>query len=332
MEATPEPVILLHGDLNLRIDQARDLPNMDACTERLSRCLGACGLSLPRTRHIDREEEFRRKTKTSPPLPLQPKPKAITSDPYVKVLLAGATLARTRVIPNSQEPHWEEHFKLFLAHCAARIEFEVKDNDVFGAQLIGIATVPAALIASGSVIDGWFPVIAPSGRPPMPNSALRVSMRFTPVKDNPAYGNGIPGDPEKRGVRDTYFPLRKGGMLTLYQDAHVKEGEMPVAIKLEGDEVFRHNKCWEDICEAILEAHHLIYITGWSIDHEVKLVRERPLRIPAEGFTLGDLLKYKSAEGVRVCLLVWDDKTSHDRLFFKTASRFSSWMLSLSLG
>jgi hypothetical protein len=41
--------------------------------------------------------------------------------------------------------------------------------------------------------------------------------------------------------------------------------------------------------------------------------------LPAGGdLTLGDLLKYKSEEGVRVLLLVWDDKTSHDKVFFKT--------------
>uniref|UniRef100_A0A0A8YKS5 Uncharacterized protein n=1 Tax=Arundo donax TaxID=35708 RepID=A0A0A8YKS5_ARUDO len=33
---------------------------------------------------------------------------------------------------------------------------------------------------------------------------------------------------------------------------------------------------------------------------------------------LGELLKYKSQEGVRVCLLVWDDKTSHDNFFLRT--------------
>jgi phospholipase D1/2 len=65
----------------------------------------------------------------------------------------------------------------------------------------------------------------------------------------------------------------------------------------------------------------MIYIVGWSVYDKVKLVREpsssRPL--PEGGdLTLGELLKFKSQEGVRVCLLVWDDKTSHDKLFIKT--------------
>ncbi|KAK1303560.1 Phospholipase D delta [Acorus calamus] len=69
--------------------------------------------------------------------------KIITSDPYVKVSVSGATVAWTRVIPNSQEPIWDEHFQVTLAHSAASVEFQVKDNDVFGAQLIGTVTISA---------------------------------------------------------------------------------------------------------------------------------------------------------------------------------------------
>ncbi|KAK1304059.1 Phospholipase D delta [Acorus calamus] len=67
--------------------------------------------------------------------------KIITSDPYVKVSVAETTVARTRVIPNSQEPVWDEHFQVTLAHSTASVEFQVKDNDVFGAQLIGMITI-----------------------------------------------------------------------------------------------------------------------------------------------------------------------------------------------
>ena len=37
---------------------------------------------------------------------------------------------------------------------------------------------------------------------------------------------------------------------------------------------------------------------------------------------LGDLLKRKSAEGVRVLVLAWDDKTSHSSPFLKTVYLF----------
>ncbi|GJY26007.1 phospholipase D delta [Tanacetum coccineum] len=68
-------------------------------------------------------------------------------------------------------------------------------------------------------------------------------------------------------------------------------------IKLDGGKVFRHASCWEDICYAISEAHHMIYIVGWSIFHKIKLIREPTRSLPRGGdLTLGDLLKYKSEE------------------------------------
>ncbi|XP_029123444.1 phospholipase D delta isoform X2 [Elaeis guineensis] len=304
-----EPPVLLHGDLDLWILEARRLPNMDMLSEHLRRCFAACRPPSPASCTRSRR----------PPRHHHRHPKIITSDSYVTVSLAGATVARTRVIPNSQDPKWNEHFKIPLAHRSPFIVFHVKDNDVFGAQVIGTVSIPTALVASGDLVRDWYPVLDPSGKPPKPETALLVSLQYRPVDGNPIYAHGIAGDPEKLGVRDTYFPVRKGGLVTLYQDAHVREGELP-EIELEKGMNFEHHRCWEDICHAILEAHHLIYIVGWSVYDKVKLVREptRPLPPGVENFTLGELLKYKSQEGVRVCLLVWDDKTSHDKFFVRT--------------
>ncbi|CAN6463912.1 unnamed protein product [Victoria cruziana] len=304
---TSEKVEFFHGDLDLWILEARSLPNMDLLSEHFRRfftvfepCTTPCRKSPSGSaRHHQR--------------------KIITSDPYVSVVVAGATVAKTRVISNSQDPIWEEHFAVALAHPDSRIEFQVKDNDVFGAQLIGTVQIPASTILSGQQIDDWFSIIGPGGSPPKPDSALQLRMRFRPVVGNPLYSYGVAADPNTAGgVPNTYFPVRKGGMVTLYQDAHVRDGDLP-EISLHGEK-YEHGKCWEDICHAILEAHHLIYIVGWSVYDKVKLVREPTRPIPDAGkMTLGELLKYKSQEGVRVCLLVWDDKTSHDKLIFKTA-------------
>lgn len=106
--------------------------------------------------------------------------------------------------------------------------------------------------------------------------------------------------------------------MTLYQDAHVKETDLP-EIQLEEGRFFRQGTCWEDMCHAMLEAHRLIYIVGWSIYDKVRLVREQTRPLPVGGkLTLGELLKYKSEEGVRVCLLIWDDRTSHDTFLIRT--------------
>lgn len=197
-----------------------------------------------------------------------------------------------------------------------QIEFEVKDNDVFGADRIGVAAVAARRIASGETIDEWVPLIGPQGRTYKPDTAVHLQITFTP-----AYSDQ--GVTEKYALRESYFPLRHGGKVTLYQDAHVPEGMLP-EIGLDGGRVFEHDKCWEDICHAILEAHHMVYIVGWSIYHKVRLVREASRPLPRGGnLNLGDLLKYKSQEGVRVLLLVWDDKTSHSKFFINTVTTFT---------
>jgi len=54
-----------------------------------------------------------------------------------------------------------------------------------------------------------------------------------------------------------------------------------------------------------------IVVTGWSVYCEILLVRDPNRPVPeSQGVTLGELLKKKAAEGVRVNLLVWDDRTS----------------------
>ncbi|KAL8151686.1 hypothetical protein V2J09_021494 [Rumex salicifolius] len=319
-EDLSEKLLYLHGDLDLRIIAARRLPNMDMISERFRRCFTACDVCTPKSdssHHlscaVDPADDCNADKKA------KRRGKIITSDPYVAVVVPQATIARTRVIGNSQNPWWNEHFHIPLAHPLVDLEFQVKDNDFFGAQLIGTVRIPAAQIASGESISGWFSIDAGSGKPPKTGTALRLEMQFTPCDKNPMYMRGIGGDPNHGGVRNTYFPVRRGGSVTLYQDAHVTDNLLP-QIQLDGEKKgFRHENCWEDICYAISEAHHMIYLVGWSIFHKVKLVREPTRPLPRGGhLTLGDLLKYKSEEGVRVLLLVWDDKTSHNKFFINT--------------
>ncbi|KAL0347466.1 UNVERIFIED_CONTAM: Phospholipase D delta [Sesamum calycinum] len=165
-------LIYLHGDLDLKIIEARCLPNMDLVSERLRRCLAPFDLCRKPCTSSTRGNHHHHR-------------KIITSDPYVTVCLAGARVARTRIISNSQNPVWEEHFKIPLAHPVSQVEFEVKDNDVFGADLIGIAILPAKRIASGELIDEWFPVIGSNGKPPKPDTAIRLQMTFIPCQQNP---------------------------------------------------------------------------------------------------------------------------------------------------
>ncbi|KAL0323225.1 UNVERIFIED_CONTAM: Phospholipase D delta [Sesamum angustifolium] len=187
----PDSNLILHGDLDSKSSNDAAQHGLSVRAPSLPPPFDLCRKPVPQVPAVN-----------SPPR------KIITSDPYVTVCLAGARVARTRIISNSQNPVWEEHFKIPLAHPVSQVEFEVKDNDVFGADLIGIAILPAKRIASGELIDEWFPVIGSNGKPPKPDTAIRLQMTFIPCQQNPIYLNGISED---YGLEKSYFPLRHGG-------------------------------------------------------------------------------------------------------------------------
>ncbi|CAN4125138.1 unnamed protein product [Withania somnifera] len=293
--------ILLHGELDMQIIEAKSLPNMDmTCCSKFSP-FGS-----------------KRKVKSKDPGKSGTRKITDTSDPYVSVVIGGAKVARTTVIRNDENPSWNEHVRIPVAHTVDKVEFFVKDNDGVGAELIGKVEIPADKILAGKEICSWFPILGYSGDPLKTGAQLHLSIQYKPVAENPLYRNGVGGEANGIGVPHAYFPQRRGGNVTLYQDAHVSDATLP-EILLDDGKVYSHNKCWEDICHAMLEAKYLIYVVGWSVYHSIRLVREPTRPLPSAGErTLGDLLKYKSQEGVRVILLIWDDKTSNDDVFLKT--------------
>ncbi|OVA00150.1 C2 calcium-dependent membrane targeting [Macleaya cordata] len=288
-------VLLLHGNLDIWVYDARNLPNMDMFHKKFIDVFG----SLPVKAACKMEGQMNHK---------------ITSDPYVSISISNAVIGRTFVISNSENPNWLQHFCVPVAHYAAEVHFVVKDSDVVGSQLIGTVPIPVEQIYLGAKVEGCFPILNSSGKPCKPGAQLRLSIQYTPIEKLTVYNNGVGAGPDYYGVQGTYFPLRKGGKVTLYQDAHVPDGSLP-SLKLDHEMHYDHGKCWHDIMESISQARRLIYITGWSVYHKVRLVRDAGY---ASDFTLGDLIKSKSQEGVRVLLLIWDDPTSRNILGYNT--------------
>ncbi|KAI7747891.1 hypothetical protein M8C21_002484, partial [Ambrosia artemisiifolia] len=284
-------VLLLHGNLDIWIHEAKNLPNMDMFHKTMEEVLNR----LPGSKS------------------------KITSDPYVSVSVTTAVIARTYVISNSENPVWKQHFNVPVAHHAAEVNFLVKDSDVVGSQLIGTVSIPVEQLYLGTRIEGFFPLLGTNGKPCKAGAGLGLTIQYFSIEKLSLYYNGVGAGPQYIGVPGTYFPLRQGGRVTLYQDAHVPDGSLP-DFKLDQNRHYVHGSCWNDIFDAISKARHLIYITGWSVWHKVKLVR-------GDGhneISLGDLLKLKSQEGVRVLLLVWDDPTSTNILGYKTNGQMAT--------
>ncbi|KAK3022839.1 hypothetical protein RJ639_046659 [Escallonia herrerae] len=279
-------VLLLHGNLDIWVHEAKNLPNMDM----FHKTLGDMFYRLPGNSS------------------------KITSDPYVSISVNNAVVGRTYVISNSENPVWKQHFSVPVAHYAAEVHFLVKDSDVLGSQLIGVVAVSVADLYSRDKVEGLFPILLTNGKPCKLGAVLGISIRYTPIEMLDIYHHGVGAGPQYYGVPATYFPLRRGGTVNLYQDAHVPDGCLP-NIMLDHGKQYVHGKCWNDIFNAIRQARRLVYITGWSVWHKVRLVRDND---SAPDSSLGDLLRSKSQEGVRVLLLVWDDPSSRSIMGYKT--------------
>ncbi|PIN05566.1 Phospholipase D1 [Handroanthus impetiginosus] len=284
----PLRVFLLHGNLDIWVKEARNLPNMDLVNKSLGGVFGKLSGKLMS--------------------------KMETSDPYVTIAILGAIIGRTFVIKNNENPVWGQHFHVPVAHYGAEVQFVVKDSDLVGSEIMGAVGIPVEQIILGARVDGTYPILGANGKPCNTGAVLSLSIQYIPVARVALYHGGVGSDPSNQGVPGTYFPLRRGGMVTLYQDAHVHDGLLP-RIRLASGQMYQHGHCWRDIYDAISEARRLIYITGWSVYHLVQLVRDDP---HVTNSNLGDLLRIKSQEGVRVLLLVWDDPTSTSILGYKT--------------
>lgn len=299
-------VLLLHGNLDIWVSEARNLPNMDLFHKSLGDMFGRLS-----GKFLSKVEG------TTPP--------KITSDPYVTISVSNAVVGRTFVISNSENPVWGQHFYVPVAHYGAEVHFVVKDSDVVGSQIIGAVGIPVEQVILGQPIEGTYPILGANGKQCNPGAVLSLKIQYIPMDKVPLYHGGVGGDLSYQGVPGTYFPVRKGGMVTLYQDAHVDDDLLP-KLWLANGRLYKHGKCWRDIYDAICQARRLIYITGWSVYHLVQLVRDDP-NVPNSN--LGEILKDKSQEGVRVLLLVWDDPSSTSILGYKTVRTIHSFLFAL---
>lgn len=232
-----------------------------------------------------------------------------TPEIYATVDLEKARVGRTRKIKNEpKNPRWYESFHIYCAHMASNVIFTVKDDNPIGATLIGRAYVPVEELLEGEEIDKWVEILDREMNPIAEGSKIHVKLQFFDVSRDPNWARGIRSS-KYPGVPYTFFAQRTGCRVSLYQDAHVPDNFIP-KIPLSGGKYYEPHRCWEDIFDAITNAKHLIYITGWSVYTEITLVRDSRRQKPGGDITLGELLKKKASEGVKVLMLVWDDRTS----------------------
>ncbi|KAL9350880.1 hypothetical protein Peur_058135 [Populus x canadensis] len=232
---------------------------------------------------------------------------------YATIDLERARVGRTRILEKeATNPRWNESFHIYCAHMASNIVFTVKDDNPIGATLIGRAYIPVQEIVDGEEMDRWVELLDEDKNPIQSSSKIHVKLQYFDVTKDRNWGGGI-RSPKYPGVPYTFYPQRQGCKVSLYQDAHVPDKFIP-KIPLASGEYYNPHRCWEDVFDSITNAKHFIYITGWSVYTEISLVRDSRRPKPGGDITLGELLKKKASEGVRVLILIWDDRTSVDLL------------------
>lgn len=232
---------------------------------------------------------------------------------YATIDLEKCRVGRTRLLENDPEnPKWNESFHIYCAHPASNVVFTVKDDNPIGATLIGRAYVPVEDLLEGDEIDRWVEILDDEKNPVGAGSKIHVKLQYFDVTQDRNWGRGIKSA-KYPGVPYTFFSQRQGCRVSLYQDAHVPDDFIP-KIALSNGKYYEPHRCWEDVFDAISNAKHFIYITGWSVYTEISLIRDSRRQKEGGDVTLGELLKRKASEGVKVLMLVWDDRTSVDVL------------------
>ncbi|CAO2841320.1 unnamed protein product [Amaranthus hypochondriacus] len=227
---------------------------------------------------------------------------------YATVDIEGARVGRTRMVENDSNPRWYEQFHICCAHMDSHVTFTLKEDEAIGATLLGRAYLPVTDIIGGEEVDIWLDILDNDRKIIHRGSQVHVKVQFFDVSRDLNWNRGIK-TPKFPGVPYTFFSQRSECKVTLYQDAHVPDNFVP-KIPLSGGKYYEPHRCWEDVFDAITNARHLIYITGWSVYTEITLIRDTRRPKPGGDMTLGELLKKKAMEGVRVLMLVWDDRTS----------------------
>lgn len=230
------------------------------------------------------------------------------SELYATIDIGHARLARTKEVEfQPHNPTWNQSFKAYCCYLTNNTSFiTVSVKQKHPEKEIGYASIPISSVLNDSKpLPRWFDLFR--GESKLHYAGIHLLLKFTPVESDLSWNAGIL--PRFSGVPNTYFPMRTGCNVTLYQNTHLTNQFQPV-IPLSDGKRYSPPRLWEDLYRAILEAKHFIYVAGWSVNIATTLIRDPQRMVPgAESVTFGQLLKKKADQGVRVLVMIWQDRT-----------------------
>ncbi len=131
------------------------------------------------------------------------------TDAYVTCSLGTARLCKTKVVDNSLQPQWHESFNIYVCHWAQHLTLNVMDKDItsYTSESLGVVNFETSQIASEELIDDWFDVTNGDGES---LGKINVAIQYT-SRDSLLE--------EMYEMENSYFPMRTGCRLIMYQDA-----------------------------------------------------------------------------------------------------------------
>ena len=233
------------------------------------------------------------------------------TDAFIDVVIGNARLIKTRIIENSLNPVWHDSYRVEACHLGTSLTFRVRDKDYTHSEFIGSVDVSLATLMKQETVEGWFPIVKSNGVA-YENAVLNLKITFTPATSDPSLQPS-----SLYGVKDSYFPVRNDCSVTLYQDADTSDIDTNIhdRIKSADQVIHQQRSCWKDIHDALVEAKHLICITGWGFLPQLKLLRGAKKDVDSR--SLGEILIDKANKGVNVCVMIWDERSSN-RVFGET--------------
>eukprot|EP00178_Gracilaria_changii_P023172 TRINITY_DN699_c0_g2_i1.p1 TRINITY_DN699_c0_g2~~TRINITY_DN699_c0_g2_i1.p1 ORF type:complete len:887 (-),score=105.99 TRINITY_DN699_c0_g2_i1:163-2823(-) len=288
--------VLLHGRLQLDVREAKDLwlPNERSLRERLSK-----GILSP-----------------------------TALNPYATVSLEhlpkpSKRILKTHIIAGTDCPQWYHTQTVDVATNVSYVVIHVKSSPfrdqrsgIYPRKSLGFVRIKAEHVVWG-IVDGWFPLLGLHGihqETTKNRGSIYLSASYFPINSMLLFGQPT--------VPSTYFSSWENCHIQLFQDAHCPEGSV-MHIPGSSDKLYASSSpdhcsprrvCnyFETIYYSLLHAKKLIYISGWSVDTALQLLRQQPETVPNRDrhlpqMSLGDLLQWKASQGVTVLLLVWDE-------------------------
>ena len=200
------------------------------------------------------------------------------------------------MVKNCLDPHWDEKFTVPLCHNANYFVAEIRDREHVGNSRVGYFKIPADIVLTGNPIKGWYDLI--TGAHGETQGNVHIWMQFTSV--GKAGGNG-------KMFYESYFAPQVNNKVTLYQDADTPMTETFRGVLNPDGSTYRPPRCWRDIYRSLQQADRFIYISGWSVFTKISLLRGEEGAEHGDS-NVGELLKRRASEGVRVLVLTWNEQ------------------------